>query len=65
MGQERLRLDKGFPGVTVEGVGNITGYPLKTSDDLKKVSTIAAQGIQCDYCHSVTGAKKMENNNGR
>jgi len=43
-------------------VGNITGYPLKTSDDLKKVSTIAAQGIQCDYCHSATGAKKMENN---
>jgi hypothetical protein len=43
-------------------VGNVTGYPLKTSDDLSKVAGIAAQGIQCDYCHSATGAKKMENN---
>ncbi|MBU1171148.1 MAG: cytochrome c family protein [Proteobacteria bacterium] len=43
-------------------VGNITGYPLKTSDDRKKVSAMAAQAIQCDYCHSATGARKMENN---
>ena len=43
-------------------MGNITGYPLKTSDDREKVSTIAAHGIQCDYCHSATGAKKIENN---
>lgn len=43
-------------------VGNLTGYPLKTSDDPSKVTPIAAQGIQCDYCHSVTRVKKMENN---
>ena len=43
-------------------VGNITGYPLKTSDDRAKVPAIATQGIQCDYCHSATGAQKMYNN---
>lgn len=43
-------------------VGYITGYPTKTSDDMGKVSELAAKGIQCDYCHSATGASKMENN---
>ena len=37
-------------------VGFITGYPLKTSDNRSKISEIAKQGIQCDYCHSITGA---------
>lgn len=43
-------------------VGYITGYPEKSSDDRKKVAKIATEGIQCDYCHSATGAKKMYNN---
>lgn len=43
-------------------VGYITGYPKKTSDDMSKVSVLAARGIQCDYCHSATGATKMRNN---
>ncbi|GAB6095241.1 multiheme c-type cytochrome [Desulfatiferula olefinivorans] len=43
-------------------VGVLTGYPLKTSDDPSKVSSIAAQGIQCDYCHSATGVTRMVNN---
>ncbi|MBU3947657.1 MAG: cytochrome c family protein [Proteobacteria bacterium] len=43
-------------------VGNITGYPEKTSDDRNKVAEIATKGIQCDYCHSATGADKMFNN---
>ncbi|MBU0993150.1 MAG: cytochrome c family protein [Proteobacteria bacterium] len=43
-------------------VGNITGYPEKSSDDRKKIPEIATYGIQCDYCHSATGAKKPYNN---
>jgi len=43
-------------------VGFVTGYPLKTSDDREKIDELSIQGIQCDYCHSVTGAKKMFNN---
>ncbi len=43
-------------------VGNITGYPEKTSDDRTKVPEIATKGIQCDYCHSATGADKIFNN---
>lgn len=42
-------------------VGYITGYPLKTSDDLNRVPEIPRQGIQCDYCHSLTGAYKLYN----
>lgn len=43
-------------------VGYITGYPEKSSDERAKVAQIATEGIQCDYCHSATGAKKMYNN---
>lgn len=43
-------------------VGYVSGYPTKTSDDRSKIAPIAAKGIQCDYCHSATGATKMENN---
>lgn len=43
-------------------VGFSTGYPLKLSDSRDNVPEIATRGIQCDYCHSVTGAVKMYNN---
>lgn len=43
-------------------VGVVTGYPEKLSDDKKKIPELALHGIQCDYCHSATGAKKMYNN---
>ncbi len=43
-------------------IGNITGFPLKTSDDRSKSPEIAKKGIQCDYCHSATGATKPYNN---
>lgn len=42
-------------------VGFITGYPLKTSDDISKIDEISKQGIQCDYCHSITGAYAVYN----
>jgi len=42
-------------------VGYITGYPLKTSDNRSKISEIAQKGIQCDYCHSITGAYAVYN----
>jgi hypothetical protein len=42
-------------------VGYITGYPRKTSDDRTKIAPIAKQGIQCDYCHSITGAYSIYN----
>lgn len=42
-------------------VGFISGYPLKTSDDRKKIAEIARKGIQCDYCHSITGAYAIYN----
>ena len=43
-------------------IGNITGFPLKVTDDRKKTPKIATKGIQCDYCHSATGASKPYNN---
>ncbi|MBF0211098.1 MAG: cytochrome c554 family protein [Desulfamplus sp.] len=42
-------------------IGYITGYPLKTSDDIAKVADIAKEGISCDYCHSITGAYAVYN----
>jgi len=42
-------------------VGYITGYPLKTSDKRSKIAEIAKKGIQCDYCHSITGAYAVYN----
>jgi hypothetical protein len=43
-------------------VGVLSGFPKKTSDELDKVPDLAKEGIQCDYCHSVTGAYEMYNN---
>lgn len=42
-------------------VGFITGYPKKTSDNIKKIPELASKGIQCDFCHSITGAKEIYN----
>lgn len=42
-------------------VGYISGYPLKTSDNRAKIAEIAKEGIQCDYCHSITGAYAVYN----
>lgn len=42
-------------------VGYVSGMPKKTSDHLKKVPGLAAQGIQCDYCHSATKVRKIYN----
>jgi len=45
-------------------VGYITGITGSTTEELtgKNIPGILKQGIQCDYCHSATGAKKMYNN---
>jgi hypothetical protein len=43
-------------------VGNLTGFPIKVSDDLSKTPEIATLGIQCDYCHSVESITKIHNN---
>jgi hypothetical protein len=43
-------------------VGVAAGNPRKTSDDLTRVPEIAALGVQCDFCHSATGATRMYNN---
>jgi len=43
-------------------VGQLTGFPLKITDDLSKTPEIATHGIQCDYCHSVISVKQMYNN---
>ncbi len=67
--------DEGLKGLTDKGeideaehcqtchtpVGYISGYPLKTSDDRSKIADIAKKGIQCDYCHSITGAYAVYN----
>ncbi len=42
-------------------VGYLSGYPLRTSDDIKKIQEPATQGVQCDYCHSITGAYAIYN----
>ncbi|MFC1669734.1 multiheme c-type cytochrome [Spirochaetota bacterium] len=46
-------------------VGVISGFPMKVSEDKGKIPEIARKGIQCDYCHSATGAKRMSNNDLR
>ncbi len=43
-------------------VGNLTGFPMKVSDDLSKTPEIATQGIQCDYCHSAESITRIHNN---
>ncbi len=42
-------------------VGFFSGMPVKTSDHLKKIPELAAKGVQCDFCHSSTGARKIYN----
>ncbi len=42
-------------------VGFFTGMPAKTSDHLKKIPELAQKGVQCDFCHSATGAGKIYN----
>jgi len=42
-------------------VGYITGNPKKLSDDFSGIPDIGKEGIQCDYCHSITGAYKIYN----
>lgn len=42
-------------------VGFVSGMPTKTSDHLKKVPHLAEKGVQCDFCHSATGARKVYN----
>ncbi len=44
-------------------VGFFTGFPTTLSDerDAKKIPEIAKLGIQCDFCHSATGAYRIYN----
>ena len=42
-------------------VGVLSGNPKKSSDEMGKVPDLAKEGIQCDYCHSVTGAYQLYN----
>jgi len=42
-------------------VGFVSGMPAKTSDHLKKIPQLAQKGVQCDFCHSATGAHKVYN----
>ncbi len=42
-------------------VGYVSGMPTKTSDHAKKIPKLAEEGIQCDFCHSLTGARKLYN----
>ncbi len=42
-------------------VGFVSGMPVKTSDHLKDIPELAKEGVQCDFCHSSTGAGKLYN----
>lgn len=42
-------------------LGFITGYPKKLSDDAAKIPELPNKGVQCDLCHSSTGARKLFN----
>jgi hypothetical protein len=42
-------------------VGFVSGLPARTSDHRKKIPALAAKGIQCDFCHSSTGARSLYN----
>lgn len=42
-------------------VGYVSGMPKKTSDHLKPIPELAKQGVQCDFCHSATGARRIYN----
>jgi len=43
-------------------IGFFTGFPTKLSQDLTKTPVIAQNGVQCDFCHSATGAYATYNN---
>ncbi len=43
-------------------IGYMTGLPVKTSEEKQKLPDIAVKGIQCDFCHSATGAERNYNN---
>lgn len=43
-------------------LGIYSGYPKKTSDDHSKTPELATHGVQCDFCHSSTGAYQQYNN---
>jgi len=42
-------------------IGFVSGMPAKTSDHVKQIPELAQKGIQCDFCHSATGARKIYN----
>jgi hypothetical protein len=42
-------------------VGFVSGMPARTSDHLKKIPELAEKGVQCDFCHSATGAWNIYN----
>ncbi len=42
-------------------VGFVSGMPVKTSDHVKEIPELAQKGVQCDFCHSATGAGKIYN----
>ncbi|MBN2079667.1 MAG: cytochrome c554 family protein [Spirochaetes bacterium] len=42
-------------------VGFVSGLPVKTSDHGKEIPELAQKGVQCDFCHSATGAGKIYN----
>lgn len=46
-------------------VGYFTGFPKKVSeerDNPSKIAEIVKKGVQCDFCHSATGAYAVYNN---
>ncbi len=43
-------------------VGYFSGKPRKTSEEEREAPAIAREGIQCDFCHSATGAYRVYNN---
>jgi hypothetical protein len=43
-------------------LGVYSGFPKKTSDDHQKTPELATHGVQCDFCHSSTGAYQQYNN---
>jgi len=44
-------------------VGYVSGFPKTTSDEKQedRIAAITKEGIQCDFCHSATGAQRVYN----
>lgn len=42
-------------------IGFLSGMPAGTSDHAKKIPELAQKGVQCDFCHSSTGARNIYN----